>query len=302
MIGKTKHNMKLPFHLVTDYVHNWKANLAQEAFNQFFKPTGFPTKKQETEAFPLFSEWLIFDYRLPSGVTFIAEYYLKNPDKLQKSVLDQLAQVISSQWYGGFQLGRRKRGEWFEGEHLFSGKTLKIYDKIGSSNLPDQGMIIGRVAKINEHWGLVGASPLYIPQTFTERMRRIMRNNSSPYRSPQDAWILLQKHGEKTPLPPKMTKIEIEKKRQDLGSLYKRLTKNISGCISFEQLIRKIYEEDGRPPLDVWELIMKAGLPKKLFFEQTELFNDIWNYFPHKILNDNCPTELFNRLSRKKNK
>jgi len=292
--------MNLPFHLIFEYVDRVKPDYVQTAFNCFFTPTGFPKKEEETDAFPLFFEWLIFDYREQNKSKLIVEYFLKNPDKLEQSVLTQLEQVIKTYWYGGFQLCRRKKGEWLEGEHLFSGKKIIIYDHLGSVKLPLEGMIIGRVAKVDNRWYMVGSNPIYIPQTYTLRMRKIMKKNISPYSSPQDTWQLLLKHREKIPPPPVITQKEVLIKRKEIEQTYQQLTKDLVGCMAFKQLIKMIYEEDGRPPLDVWKQIKKAGLVEKLFIENFQLFNDIWNYFPHKILSNECPVVLFNKFSNKK--
>ena len=295
--------MNLPFHLVIEYAKRTNPNLVQMAYNQFFSSAGYPNEEQEQDAFPLFSEWLIYDFHEQNKSTFLAEYFLKNPDNLDQSTLDQIEQVIKTHWYGGFQIGKRKKGEWFEGEHLFSGKKIIVYDKQGSKNLPLEGTIIGRVAKVDGRWYIMGTNPLYLPQTYTLRMRKIMRKNTAEiYSSPQNAWELLKKHSDPTPAPPKISYRQILKKRQSIEVKYNSVAKDFAGCITFTKLIELIYEEDGRSPLDYWEKIIKSGLPRKLFFEHTELFNDIWNYFPHKILNNECPIALYNKLSRKAEK
>lgn len=292
--------MKLPFHLVIEFAKHTYPNEVQTAYNQFFSPTGYPTEEQEQDAFPLLSEWLIFDFNRLNKSTFLAEYFLKNPDQLDEAILNQIKQVIKTQWYGGFQIGNRKKGEWFEAEHLFSGKKVIIYDKQGSASLPDRGMIIGRVAKVDGRWYLVGSNPLYLPTVFTPRMKKIMhKNKDDAYLSPQKAWELLKKHYEPTPTPPKITFREILQKRKEIETNYKQIAEEIPGCMSFAKLIKLIYEEDGRPPLDYWQKIIKFGLPAKIFIENTNLFNDIWNYFPHKILNNECPVALYNKLSGK---
>ena|SRR3990167_6536091 len=117
----------------------------------------------------------------------------------------------------------------------------------------------------------------------------------------QNAWVLLQKHDQKpTPTPPKVSKQEILKKRKELEIVYQGLTKEITGCMSFSELIKLIYEEDVRPPLDVWDRIMKKGLPNKIFMENIQLFNDIWNFFPHRSLGNECPVGLYNKFTGKK--
>src|SRR3989338_8721425 len=191
--------MNLPFHLIIEYAKRTNPDLVQIAYNQFFLSIGYPNEEQDQEAFGLFSEWLIYDFHEENKSTFLAEYFLKNPDNLDQSTLNQIEQVIKTQWYGGFQIGKRKKGEWLEAEHLFSGKTITIYDKAGSKNLPDEGSIICRVAKVDGKWYIMGANPLYLSQIFTPRMRKIMhKNKTEAYSSPQNAWELLKKHSEPT--------------------------------------------------------------------------------------------------------
>ena len=127
-------------------------------------------------------------------------------------------------------------------------------------------------------------------------MKKQMKKNTSIYSSPKEAWALFVKQNEKTP-PPKLNYKQIEKKRKEIQLKYKSITKNMPGCITFEQLIKKIYEENGDEPLNVWRKIKQEGLSDKLFINEINLFNDIWNFFPHRILNDNSPVELINKFS-----
>lgn len=290
--------MNLPFHLIIEYAKRLYPDLVQSAYSQFFSSIDLPNKDQEQDAHALFSEWLIYDFHEQDKSTFLAEYFLKNPDNLGQSELAQIEQVIQTNWYGGFQIGKRKKNYLFEVEHLFSGRKIIIYDKQGYSNLPDEGTIISRVALVDGRWYLVGANPLYLPQTYTLRMKRIMRKNANIiYSTPRDAWELLKIHREQTPQPPKVTEKQIAKKREELRSIYQTAMKTIPKNMPFSKLIKMIYEENGIPPLDVWSKIMKAGLSNKLFHDNIQLFSDIWNYFPHKIINDKCPVALFNKLS-----
>ena len=285
--------MKLPFHLILDYAHT-KIEVVNQAFTEFFAKTNLPDNTQEKEAFPLFVEWLIFDFRQQSGVSFLNEYILKNPDKIEEKILNQLKQVAETFIYGGFEIVYVDRKlSLINLEHLFSGKTYAVYDKMGASSVAEKGTIINRIAKVDGGWYMVGSNPIYLPNTFTKRFKKILKGQSV-YPSPQDTWLFFTNRTKYTE-PENLSKDDVVKKRQSLKKQYELLVKKHNFKLSFAKLLSLIYEENGSPPLDIWAKITKQGISNEVFVMNTALFQDIWNYFPHKILNNNSPVEIYQK-------
>lgn len=287
--------MTFPFHLVIDYAHQ-NRSLTDTAFLEFFKESGVPNEEQAPQAFPLFAEWLIFDYVKPNGSTFLAEYYLKNPDNLDQDSLSYLEQILQTQQYGGFEIISVNRGQWIELEHLFFGKKVKVFDHVGSLEIATEGMIISRIARVNNKQYIIGSNPFYLPQSFTKRLKNTLKGQHA-YPSPIETWKLFSTttvYAE----PENLSYQDILKKRKSLEVQYEKIAKKNGIKLTFNQLSEFVYEENGKRPFDFWTMIMKKGLPEEVFYEHSQLFQDIWNYFPHKALNDKSPVELFQNVSK----
>src|SRR3990167_2378260 len=90
---------------------------------------------------------------------------------------------------------------------------------------------------------------------------------------------------------------KLEKIRKDLRKKYEKTKRKYQVKLSFDGVLKLIYEEDRQIAMgDFWQMLIKKGIPEKFFFQNTQLFQDICNSFPHKILNDKSPIEMFNEL------
>lgn len=120
----------------------------------------------ETELFkekiiPLFNEWLIYEFKQKSGVTFISEYYLRNPDRLSDKILAELKQVIETEKFGLFEVEKvNQKMKWLSVYSLFEGRHYKIYDNSASSHAVIGDVFWGRVARLNGKYLLCGSDPM----------------------------------------------------------------------------------------------------------------------------------------------
>src|SRR3989338_855965 len=228
-----------------------------EAYKQFFRDLPFEQLKPEWEE--LFLEWLMFDYKPKSGASSLVEYILKDPDHIEKIVRDQFQQIAQTQKYSLFEILEIERSKWFLLEDIYTGKTYKVYEKKGTTQIKNPGQIPGRVANVDGRWYLVGANSVYFPITYTKRLKGKM-------------------------------------KRMELQAKYESLAKEYNVTLSITDLLKKIDEENRSALGDFWQEMMKNGLPEKFFFDQWQLLEDVWNYFPHKCLNGLSPVEMFSKL------
>lgn len=281
--------MKIPLRKVIDYAMT-EPDVVDQAYLDFFGSLDPHDLKQEWE--DLFLEWLIFDYRQEGSVSFLHKYVLKNPAKLAEKKLNIFTQTAETNHYSNFEILQIKRGEWLMLEDIFTGKKYKVYEKKGSRQLPNKGTVPGRIAKINGKYYLVGANSVFFPITHTERSKKLMREGNFNKFSPRDTVDLLRNHNKHSP-PPVLTKKEIKAKKKKLEAKYNKIAKKYNIALAFEDLIDSIYKEEYDHVTDFWNNLVKNFIKEEVFNKHLQLFQDIWNHFPHKFLNGKSPAELY---------
>lgn len=281
--------MRLPFHLVIDFAHT-KPDSTRKAFLEFFGEN-LPEAETEEQASPLFSEWLIFDFRQPSGVSFLTEYALKNPDTLHEETIKDFTDVIKTHSYGIFEIKSVKRPEWIELENILKGNKMKVYDKTSTPTIPERGILHARIGKVRGKWYFVGSNPTLTGVEFSPRMKKVLRESLTDILfSPRDTWKMVS--SPKNPPPPRVNPHIVREKREELEKSYSELKRKYTLKPEFEDIVRFVYEENNASPLDVWKHMVNKGIPEDVFVSNTQIFEDVWNYFPHKILRGKSPVEL----------
>ncbi len=288
--------MHLPFGLVINYAHT-KPKEMEGAGYEFFGSEP-PSTDQEDDAIPLFGEWLIYDFKQDNGITFLAEYCLKNPDNLTEDTINKMIQVAETNQYSQFEIRSQRLGEWIELEDLKTGEVIKIWDTTGSSHDFKKGTLHGRRALIDSKWCFVGANPIYMPVTNTQRMKKFLRKTFKDVKiTPKDTWELIKKQNAVSPEVPSIR--ELPSLRKKLKQKFVKLTRKYSCKISFKDITDAVYKEDRADVSGFWQDLIKKGLAEELFFKEYQLFNDIWNFFPHRCLDDKSPLEVFVDLKGK---
>lgn len=253
-----------------------------------------PPEDVEEETFSLFTEWLIFNFCTQRTLSFLNEYVLDNPDNLQSSAISELKEIAETQWYGGFEILKVKRGEFLEVEHLFSGRKIRVFDKLGSKNAPSEGTILCRVAKVGKKYYMVGSDPLFLPVSHTLRMKKMMRERKQDFcSSPKESLRMLLSKKE----PPKFcSQREILKKRSELKKEYSTLLEKHPFLSPFDDLTGRVYlEKRTKNFLDILETLFKSEEAKEIIINNNRLLQEVWNFYPHKILGGKCPTELLQK-------
>lgn len=297
-------NMQFSFHLIIEYTGT-KGAEEERAEKQFFSGYIPHAGHEEDELLlGIFGEWLIYEYRQLSGSTFFAEYILKNPDRLSQQRLDEFTQIMQTQMYSEFQIIAVKRGVYFEIEDIATGKTYRVFDTAGSKNTNTKGLLRARIAQVNLKWYLVGANPVYLPVTYTERMKKILRKElkGKPFTIRDTAEMIMKRAASPVPIPKVPTKKELGEKRKEMKSRFEAVAKKYHATMTYDGLRKAIYHEDRANVADFWIALAKKGLTQKFIIDQCSLIEDLWNYLPHKCLNDNSPIELFAKLSNKKSR
>lgn len=293
--------MIFPLRKVINFAASKFSKDVDEAYRQFFGSLPFSELKPQWEE--LFWEWLIFDFKVKNQFTFLEGYILGNPDNFDGDEIIKLKQVEKTQFYSQFEITEIKRGQWILAEDLHSGKIYKIYEKKGSEALSGPGVIPGRIARYENKWYLVGANSVFFPITYTQRAKKNMRLLKVGNFSPRDIVELLRAQEQRPAgsinIP---TKRKLKIKQESLKKEYERIAKKFNITFFFDDLTDKIYKEDRGNVLDFWKRLEKEGLRLEVLIENTQLFQDIWNYFPHDCLNNLSPIEVFTKLKKKGDK
>lgn len=280
----------------------------REVFSRAWKEfAGGEELNEGTENFekivPLFNEWVIFDFKLPSGMNAVTEYYLKNPDRLAEDLLFELKQIIETQRFEMLEIVEIKRGEWIEAYGIFSGKTYKIYDHLGSLTLPEKGSFFGRVAKIDDKWLLVGSDTFSLPVTSTPRAKRMYLRQKIGL-SPKDIWrfwITPPKPDRDLEFTMEMSAKDLKDKREKLKFQFEQEKKKANFKADFKKVLDFINNENYKDNFaDFFKDLIKLGIPQEIIFKKTDLFNDLWNFFPHQSLRGKSPAEIYRNSYKNK--
>ncbi|MBU1110507.1 hypothetical protein KKB83_02730 [Patescibacteria group bacterium] len=290
--------MKFKLGQVVNYAYSQKKELIPKALKKFF---GDDIPGQEKlmceEINGLFNEWLIFDFKLTNKMSIAVEYFLKNPDSLDQSLLDELEEILKTQFYDFLEIIEVKKREWLKLYSFTKGKVIKIWDKAGSAGVLDKATITGRVAKIRGRWYLVGSNGIQLPLSSTPRHKKFMRQAEGSFKfTPKDTLgLLLKKDDLKQPVQSKIyTKKEIKNKRKKLEKKFNQLAKKYVFQVDFKRIIEFIdYENYKSNHADMYKDFVNLGIPENAVFNSLQLFQDIWNFFPHKSLRGGCPVEKY---------
>ena len=289
--------MGLPFHLVIDYADkNHKETV--RALEEFFGKN-LPSPDWE-DVWALFREWLIFDFKQKHRTSFLEEYTLKNPDNLTVEQINQFRQVAQTHFYTMLEIKTLRRGEWVICEDVLSGKDYKIFDKTATETIQESGLLQTRIAKVSNIWHFVGANPIFAPITFTPRRKKFLQkvHKNNKYSPKVNLELLVHKYTQPTTIPIPLTKKETEVKKQEIKSEFSQKALRYKVRLTFDDLVKDIYNESGGNVLNFWKKLEKKGLTEEFLFNEVELLQDTWNYFPHKVLGNKSPIEMFTELKK----
>lgn len=291
---KTMLNFRLRY--VVAYIENSGVDI-EKAAAEFFGDYEFDSELLDNEGISsLFNEWLIFDYKLPSGLTITADYYLKNPDNFSKNLMDELKQIIETQVYEFLEVIEAKPGKWLEVHGLFSGKRYRVREKSLSWQIGKRlGCFFNRIAKVDGDYYFIGSNPKVLPITYTDRSKRFFRQSDKTLLSPKNALMnLLPSKDKNKDLEYVQTTGGVEKKRRELEKEFDKLRRKYRLNISFDALTRFVFNENYRSHFaDFYKDILKTGVPEEMAFESVKFFQDLWNFFPHKKLGGKSPAERY---------
>lgn len=287
--------LKFQLRHVVAYATSHKDSL-KKAVEEFFEKKPIDPQMENIEAITgLFNEWYIFNFKPKTGTTFIADYFLKNPDGFSKELMEELCQIVETQHFDMFEIQSLKRGEWIKVYGLLSGETYSVSEYNGSLRAPERGTFWGRIAKVENKYIFVGSNPVYLPVSTSPRLKKFYSENKQEQFTPKHVLPILLPHKTKPSITqqPKLTQKELKNKRKDIEKKYNKLQAKYGFSISLEAILSFVNNENYKTNFaDFTTDLVKLGIPERAAFISSELFNDIWNFFPHKKLKGKSPYEM----------
>lgn len=282
---------------VVNYVGRCGINIKEAAKEFFGKKEINPGISAFDNIASLFNEWLIFDYKLPSGSTVISQYYLKNPDSLPDWLMDELKQIIATSVYDLFEVETSNPGIELTVWGLFTGQKYRVLEKSLSLSLGNKrGCFYNRIAKVAGNYYFVGSNPIFYPLVHTDRVRKIFQTNIKEKITPKHALFLLLEPKMKPPKPINSTK-GIEAKRSRLKKQFDKLKQKYRITGTFTDLEKFLFKENYRHNFaDFYKDITAIGITDEMVVENIKFFQDFWNYFPHKKIGGKCPAEKYREV------
>lgn len=290
--------MKFKLGQIVSYAYSQKQALIPQALKKFFgKKIPCQGEEMYEEINALFNEWLIFDFQLPGKMSIATEYFLKNPNNLDCSLLDELEHILKTQFYDLLEIIELKRGKWLKLHSFTKGKTIKVWDKAGSTGVSEKVTITGRVAKISNRWYLVGSNGIRLPFSSTPRHKRFISKTKGGFKfTPQDTlrFLLKKEDSSQSDQPKIYTKKEIKNKRKRIEKKFEKLAKRYVFRLDFKKVVDFVYQENYQTNhANMYKDFVKLGIPEEAVFNSLRLFQDIWNFFPHRSLAGKCPAEKY---------
>lgn len=286
---------------VQQWVDEERSEVVERALAEFRKlaPKSEEVEPEFVETVEgIWREWLIYEYRdKPISPPLIVEYAMLHRHELTDTELHELMAICKTNFYEQLEItGPREKGEWIEMYGMTTGRKYRVYDVALSKNAPKFGTTWGRLAKINRRWNLVGTDTIVLPLTTTARMKAMMRKELKREKiSCTTVLEMLTKHE-----PAKViTKKEIKNKRKTLEKQYQKLQLKSKILGSFEDLIARVWSEKRSVPFGDWlqDSTKDLQIPDRVLIQNLSFFQDVWNYFPHKVLGGKAPIEVFPDIS-----
>ncbi|MBU1322672.1 hypothetical protein KKE48_00855 [Patescibacteria group bacterium] len=282
---------------VVAYVGRSGADIQKAAREFFGKNKIYPNMPAFENIASLFNEWLIFDFKLPSGSTVISEYYLKNPDSLPDRLMDELKQIITTSVYDLFEVESLNKGTDLTVWGLFTGQRYRVLEKSLSLSLGNRkGCFFNRIAKVNGNYYFIGSNPVFLPVVHTDRSRKMFKADNREIVTPKNALFLLVPP-KSAPPKPIVTEGGIKKIQQKLQKQFEELKAKYRVNATFAKLKNFLLNENYKDHFaDFYKDIIAIGITEEMVVENIKFFQDFWNYFPHKKLRGKCPAERYREV------
>ena len=255
----------------------------EEFFGDQAKEAGF-SEIEDDQVMGMFSEWLVYDFKMKNGRTLLEDFCHNNPLGLAEDKLMDYRELLENK-YGMYEI---LQVSWHEGLTVRDLQTKREYwvkEKMGTE----------QARKVGNHWEMIGGNSTALPMKLGKGMRKYFSEAQDKF-TPKETYKLFYKkdsekkepvsYGEKDPV-------------KAMESFQRALEKvELDGFIRAET-VKKWIENSDREENPAHYLGLICGLlnGEKEYDEENidELiaaFNDLHNSTPQKQLERKSPNEL----------
>lgn len=111
----------------------------------------------------ILNEWLLFDFKLKNGKTLLEDFYQRHQREFSDEELKLYGDLIATNYFALFEA---KAVRWDDGLTIYdlrSGLIYNVKEKSATHSLKPGNIFYGRVARVGDHWELVGADSVHLP-------------------------------------------------------------------------------------------------------------------------------------------
>lgn len=117
---------------------------------------------------PLFNEWMMYDFKFSDGKGMLEKFYNDNPLNIPL-YRREIYNTLTENYYGLYEVLEVVKFAGLSLKRLSDGKIFEVHEMSATMNLEKEDVIILRVAKVIDHYELVGTDTQIIrPSEFKD--------------------------------------------------------------------------------------------------------------------------------------
>jgi len=105
---------------------------------------------------PLFNEWMLYDFRFSDGKGMLEKFYSENPLSIPL-YRREIYNMLTENYYGLYEVLEVVKFAGLSLKRLSDGKVFEVHEMSATMNLEKEDVVVLRVAKVIDHYELVGA-------------------------------------------------------------------------------------------------------------------------------------------------
>ena len=237
----------------------------------------------------IMNEWLLFDFTLENGNNLIKEYIENN--FVTSYELKIYNDILGTNFYGFFEVRNVAVDEGLVLRNLRTNQDYEVKEKSATHNLQKGNLFFARLAKIDDHWEIIGANTTIIPAVkINQDLRKVYLEDKNPA-TPKMAFDLAEtKSKDETYEALSINSVEA---RTNFVKELKRV--GLDKFISVDVVEKWLWKIDDKFGTKIIPLLIGLSAINEIDNNFINAFSDFCNTTPKKSLGGKSPQEMINR-------